>query len=63
MENKIKILNEGEPWETLQIGRKVETWEIRKHQDGDIEISCAGDDGDKYLFLSQDGLKKVIEFL
>ena len=63
-ETKITILHEGhEQWETMHIARKWETWEISRHHDDDIEISCEGSDGTAMLFLSQDELKQVIAFL
>jgi len=63
MTNQIQIFNEGEPWETLRIHRKWETWEIEQCTDSDIEITCEGTDGRTTLFLSQDELKEVIAFL
>ena len=64
MSNEIKILNEGESWESLHIRRTWSTWEIQQYDDGDVEISCdeAGACA-AHLSLSQDELKQVIAFL
>lgn len=63
MAKEIKILSEGESWETLQIKNTWETWEITQCNDGDVEISCESDDGTTLLFLSQEEIKQVITFL
>lgn len=63
-ETKITILHEGhEQWETLQMKFKWETWEITRHHDDDVEISCEDSEGTTCLFLNQDELKQVIAFL
>jgi hypothetical protein len=63
MSKEIKILSEGETWETLQIRSTWDTWEITKCQDGDIEISCDNDEGTTMLLLNQTELKQLIAFL
>jgi hypothetical protein len=63
MTQEITIRHEGTDWEIMSIPRKWETWEIHQHNDGDVEISCEGSDGNAMLFLSQDELKVLIAFL
>ena len=63
MSQTIQIISEGEAWEILQIKQKWSTWEITQCNDGDVEISCETDEDTSHLFLDQEKLKQVIEFL
>jgi hypothetical protein len=50
-------------WDTMEIKQKHSDWSICSHGDGDVEIECTTSDGSNHLFLSQDELKQLIQFL
>jgi len=60
---KINKYESNPEWDNLEINDKGEEWTISSHSDGDVEIECFDTDGHRYLFLNQDELKQVIEFL
>jgi hypothetical protein len=54
---------EGKPeWDRIDIQQELSQWSIRGYSDGDVGIECAFL-GTETLFLNQDELKQVIEFL
>ena len=56
--------NENNPeLDSLVVERKWSTWTMYSHSDGDVEVCCETDRGDTSLYLSQDELKQVLEFL
>lgn len=59
------ITYENNPeWNRLEVNNKYDQWTISSCSNGDIEIECFNStDGGKYLFLNQEELKQVIEFL
>jgi hypothetical protein len=50
-------------WDRINIKQKWSEWIIEGCLDGDVEIHCSTDDSSNSLFLNQDELKQVIEFL
>ena len=50
-------------WDRINIKQTSSEWCIDWCKDGDVEIHCSTDDGSNSLFLNQDELKQVIEFL
>jgi hypothetical protein len=51
-------------WDRIDIEQKWSEWIIEGCLDGDVEFSChSNDSGINSLFLNQDELKQVIEFL
>jgi len=54
---------EGKPeWDRIDIQQELSQWSIRGYSDGDVGIECVFL-GTETLFLNQDELKQVIEFL
>ena len=64
-QEKIKFIKfENTPeWNSLEINQKWSQWNINSCGDGDVEIECCADNNNVHLFLNQDELKQVIEFL
>jgi hypothetical protein len=64
-EERFKITKyENNPhWDRIDIKQKWSEWIIEGHLDGDVEFSCYTDDGNNSLFVNQDELKQLIEFL
>jgi hypothetical protein len=50
-------------WDRINIKYKWSEWCIESCKDGDISIECLTDDGSSTLFLNQDEVKQLIEFL
>jgi hypothetical protein len=50
-------------WNSLTVTQKWSTWTMDESFDGDVELCCSSSEGDTSLFLNQDELKQVIEFL
>ena len=50
-------------WDRIDIKQTSSEWCIESYLDGDVSIECSTDDGSNTLFLNQDELKQVIEFL
>ena len=51
-------------WDRIDIKQKWSEWGIEGHLDGDVEFSCyTNDGGNNSLFVNQDELKQLIEFL
>jgi hypothetical protein len=51
-------------WNRIDVKQKWSEWIIEGCLDGDVEFSCHTDDGGTYsLFVNQDELKQLIEFL
>ena len=53
---------ENPQWDRIDIQQELSQWSIRGYSDGDVGIECAFL-GTETLFLNQDELKQVIEFL
>jgi len=54
---------EGKPeWDRIDIQQELSQWSIKGYSDGNVGIECAFL-GMETLFLNQDELKQVIEFL
>lgn len=62
---RFERLCEGGEYESLMIRGKWDKWNIESaDRGGDVEISVDGDDGwSKYLIVSQEELKVLVEFL
>lgn len=61
---RFERLCEGGEYEFLMIRGKWDEWNIQSaDSSGDVEISVDGDDGSKYLIVSQEELKVLVEFL
>jgi len=62
---KIKIIRYdfNPQWDTMGFKQKHSDWSICSHGDGDVEIECTNEDGSSHLFLNQDELKQLIQFL
>ena len=57
---KIEKNMEGTQYESIQLkGKKLQLYILSKDSDGEVEIN----DDNKRIYLSQDHLKTVIEFL
>ena len=57
-------LSEGSKFESLVLEKKFENWEIYSvDSDDEVQISVDSVEGTKCLYLSQDELKVLIEFL
>lgn len=50
-------------WDRIDIKQKYSEWTIDGCHDGDVEIHCSSDDNSYSLFVNQDELKQLIEFL
>jgi hypothetical protein len=50
-------------WDRIDVKTKWADWNIEGCSDGDVSITCNIGRGDEILFLNQDELKQVIEFL
>ena len=51
-------------WDRIDIKQKWSDWTIDGCHDGDVEIAChTNDSGAHSLFINQDELKQLIEFL
>lgn len=50
-------------WDRIDIKKKWSEWCIECCKDGDISIECRIDDNTNTLFLNQDEVKQLIEFL
>jgi hypothetical protein len=51
-------------WDRIDIKQKWSEWGVEGHLDGDVEFSCyTNDSGTHSLFVNQDELKQLIEFL
>jgi len=51
-------------WNRIDIKQKwEECWSVEYCKDGDISIECITVDGSNTLFLNQDEVKQLIEFL
>jgi len=50
-------------WDRIDIKLRFEEWSIDSTSGGDIEIMCSDIHGNHSLFLNQDELKQLIEFL
>ena len=50
-------------WDRIDIKQKHSEWSIDSCHDGDVEIHCCSDDNAYSLFVNQDELKQLIEFL
>ena len=65
-QSRVQITDMGDPaWgEQLTIVGKYSTWTIDSADpQGSVDITCDEDYTNHYLYLSQDELKEVIEFL
>lgn len=61
---RFKKLCEGSEYESLMIKGKWDEWNIESADSGSgVEISVHGDDGSKCVYLSQEELKVLVEFL
>jgi hypothetical protein len=61
---RFERLCEGSEYESLMIKGKWNEWNIcSADRGGDVEISVDGDDGSKCVYLSQEELKVLVEFL
>lgn len=61
---RIKIHNEGQEWEMMEINSRWAQWTIESAGvEGDVTIECFEDNNTSHLSLSQDELKQVIAFL
>lgn len=59
----IKYDNKPE-WNRLEVNNCDDQWTINSCSDGDVSIECFNtSDGTKCLYLNQNELKQVIEFL
>jgi len=63
MSLEVRKYESNPEWDSLIVKQKWSTWTLDSHSDGDVEICCTTDEGDTSLFLTQDELKLVIEFL
>ena len=61
---KVTKYKDKPEWDRLEVNNNYDQWTFMSHSDGDVEIECYDSSlGSKYLFLDQDELKQVIEFL
>jgi hypothetical protein len=60
---EVKKYENNPEWDSLVVEQKWSTWTMDSHSDGYVELCCSTSEGDTSLFLSQDELKQVIEFL
>ena len=61
---KVTKYEDHPDWDRIDIKQKWSDWTIDGCLDGDVEISChTNDSGDHSLFVKQDELKQLIEFL
>jgi hypothetical protein len=59
---KVTKYEDRPEWDRIDIQQELSQWSIRGYSDGDVGIEC-GFLGTETLFLNQDELKQVIEFL
>lgn len=61
---KVNKYEDHPEWDRIDIKQKWSEWTIDGGLDGDVEISCYTNDGGTHsLFVNQDELKQLIEFL
>ena len=61
---KVTKYEDNPDWDRIDIKQKWSEWTIEGHSDGDVEFSCYADDNSsESLFINQDELKQLIEFL
>lgn len=61
---KVTKYEDHPEWDRIDIKQKWSEWTIDGCMDGDVEISCSTDAGGSHsLFVNQDELKQLIEFL
>lgn len=61
---KINKYESNPEWNSMEISQNWNNWHISSHNNGDVEIECYTDqNGSEILFLNQEQLKQVIEFL
>ena len=60
---KITKYEDRPEWDRIDIKQKYSEWTIDSCLDGDVEIHCSSDDNSYSLFVNQDELKQLIEFL
>jgi hypothetical protein len=63
--SKLQIIkNESNPkLDQIKVKNKWATWTIQEHPQDYVSINCNIGRGPEHLFLDQDELKQVIEFL
>lgn len=60
----MKILFEGTKYESLEIKRKYNEWNVTKGCDGDVCIECEDANfGNQALVLNQEDIKTLVTFL
>jgi hypothetical protein len=59
---KVTKYEDRPEWDRIDIQQELSQWSIRGYSDGDVGIEC-GFLGTETLFLNQDELKQLIEFL
>ncbi len=64
-EERFKITKyENNPeWDRIDIKQKWSEWSIESHLGEEVIVTCSPNDGENHLFLNQEELKQVIEFL
>lgn len=64
-EERFKITKyENNPeWDRIDIKQKWSEWSIESHLDEEVIVTCSTNDGENHLFLNQEELKQLIEFL
>lgn len=60
---KVTKYEDHPDWDRIDIKQKWSDWTIDGCHDGDVEISCHTNDNSYSLFVNQDELKQLIEFL
>lgn len=61
---KVTKYKDKPEWDCLEVNNKYDQWTFMSHSNGDVEIECYDSSLEsKHLFLDQDELKQVIEFL
>jgi hypothetical protein len=61
---KVTKYEDRPEWDRIDIKQKWSEWTIDSCHDGDVEIACHTDDSAAHsLFVNQDELKQLIEFL
>ena len=60
---KVTKYEDHPDWDRIDIKQKYSEWTIDGCHDGDVEIHCSSDNSSYSLFVNQDELKQLIEFL
>ena len=60
---KVTKYEDHPDWDRIDIKQRWSEWTIDGCLDGDVEIHCSSDNNSCSLFVNQDELKQLIEFL